>query len=318
MNTGHRSVSVVMATYNGENFLKEQIDSILAQTYPILELIIQDDCSTDSTRNILREYALKYDVIKLYLNDENIGFRRNFSSACEKVNGELVALSDQDDIWLPNHIEILVNLINDKGLACCDSLIVNADNKSLDYTLSEINKFTRIPVNSRNFAYRIFYWTGFLQGSSMLLKREMLNNALPIPDGVNYHDVWFSALASMLYGLNYSEDVITRYRRHGNNVSILSKPSIICELNRHSHFDFVEDRVGLCKCLKRVGVEDMILDEFEQYSNRCSHKRYRLWCFLFRFWHHYEDIYTSNSLFERIFRALHYLLTPSSINTNIT
>lgn len=100
------SISVVMCTYNGDKYLEQQIDSILCQTYPIHELIIQDDCSTDRTVTIIEAYQKRDPRVKLYINEAPLGFNYNFSSAFAKAEGEYIASSDQDDIWRPDKIEI--------------------------------------------------------------------------------------------------------------------------------------------------------------------------------------------------------------------
>ena len=103
------SISVVMCTFNGDKYLEQQIDSILCQTYPIHELIIQDDCSTDRTVTIIEAYQKRDPRVKLYINEAPLGFNYNFSSAFAKAEGEYIASSDQDDIWRPDKIEILMN-----------------------------------------------------------------------------------------------------------------------------------------------------------------------------------------------------------------
>ena len=101
-----KTVSIVMCTYNGEQYLREQMDSLLAQTYPIWEIIVQDDVSTDSTWNILTDYAIKYpNVVKPSRNKERKGYRLNFMSALLKATGDYVAISDQDDIWYQSFYE---------------------------------------------------------------------------------------------------------------------------------------------------------------------------------------------------------------------
>lgn len=99
------TVSVVMCTYNGARFVPEQLDSILAQTYPIFEIIIQDDKSTDETFEVLQRYALKDRRIRLFTVDEKRGINHNFITALDRAQGELIAWSDQDDIWLPDKLE---------------------------------------------------------------------------------------------------------------------------------------------------------------------------------------------------------------------
>jgi glycosyltransferase involved in cell wall biosynthesis len=99
------AVSIVMCTYNGEKFLIEQIDSIINQTYPIYELIIQDDHSIDNTWDILKSYQQRYHFVKIFQNKRSIGVNENFFSAIKRATGDYIALSDQDDIWEPYKIE---------------------------------------------------------------------------------------------------------------------------------------------------------------------------------------------------------------------
>ncbi len=106
-----------MCTYNGEKYLREQLDSILNQTYPIMEIIIQDDVSTDSTVAICNEYAAKHDNIRVYINKENAGVNVNFRTACKRATADFIAISDQDDVWFPDKIEKLVNAIGSHAMA---------------------------------------------------------------------------------------------------------------------------------------------------------------------------------------------------------
>jgi glycosyltransferase involved in cell wall biosynthesis len=117
-----KSVSVVMCTYNGERYLREQLDSIISQTYPVSEIIVQDDCSTDETLVILSEYD---PYIKLFKNKENKGYNENFRSALYKASGDLIAISDQDDLWAKDKIEKLVTNIGDNFLIFSKSIPFN-------------------------------------------------------------------------------------------------------------------------------------------------------------------------------------------------
>ena len=104
MNTD-KTVSIIMGTYNGAEYIREQLDSILSQTYPLKEIIIQDDGSTDDTVAICTAYAEKYPIIHFSRNASNLGFNQNFKSAAMKATGDFVAFSDQDDVWFPTKIE---------------------------------------------------------------------------------------------------------------------------------------------------------------------------------------------------------------------
>lgn len=111
-------IGIAMTTYNGEKYLKEQIDSILNQTVSDFELIVCDDVSSDSTMDILNDYAEKDDRVHVFRNEENLGFLKNFEKAiriCLDRGAEYVALSDQDDVWTENHLEVLLNTISSGG-----------------------------------------------------------------------------------------------------------------------------------------------------------------------------------------------------------
>ena len=129
MKEDNKRVSVVMCTYNGERYLREQLNSIVNQEYPIYELIIQDDRSKDRTIDIVKEYMDKYSYIKLYVNKQNLGFNRNFKSAAMKATGDFVALSDQDDVWFPDKIETQMKTIGDCSI-CCSYYVFGSDMKT--------------------------------------------------------------------------------------------------------------------------------------------------------------------------------------------
>lgn len=124
MNDNNRTqftVSVVMCTYNGEQFLREQMDSILAQDYPLHEIIVQDDRSTDDTWDILQAYAKAHPgMFKLFRNNEQLGFNRNFHTALLRATGQYIAICDQDDIWFPQKIRRQVETIGEADLCFSD------------------------------------------------------------------------------------------------------------------------------------------------------------------------------------------------------
>ena len=120
-------VSVVMCTYNGEKYLREQIESILNQTYPVYELIIQDDRSTDRTVEIVREYQQKDSRVKLFVNEQSLGFNYNFSTAFTRATGEYIASTDQDDIWRTDKIEVLMKHVEGYSLLFHNSQLFTTD-----------------------------------------------------------------------------------------------------------------------------------------------------------------------------------------------
>src|SRR5690554_1168505 len=211
-------ISIALTTFNGEKYISEQLNSIFSQTIQDFELVVCDDCSTDKTKDLLQEFQIKDSRIRLYQNEVNIGFLKNFEKAISLCEGEYVALCDQDDVWMPNHLKVLLENIGENTIACGDAELVNEEGISWGYKLREIERVEILPKNEIDRAYRLLYFSNPYQGASMLIKREFFEYALPIPD-VNYHDAWFAILACFNGGLKFVDEVITSYRQHDNNAS---------------------------------------------------------------------------------------------------
>lgn len=159
-----KTVSVVMATFNGERYLREQMDSILGQTYPIHELIINDDCSTDGTVDIVRRYMEEHPFIRLYVNERNVGYNENFRRGAMHATGDLVALSDQDDIWFPQKLERQVEAIGRSDICFSNTLDGETPEEA---TMSRDSRYT----------LETTIWGNQLYGHTMLCQREFLQNA---------------------------------------------------------------------------------------------------------------------------------------------
>ena len=213
-------ISIAMTTYNGERFLREQLDSILNQTYKDIELVVCDDCSADSTWSILQEYQQKDNRIRCYKNEKNLGFKKNFEKAISLCNGEFIALSDQDDIWTDNHLEVLFQNIQEKDLICGNNELINLEGKSLHIDFFTSNQFSikKFPTNEQ-ILYKILLSGNCFQGASMLFSKRFKNIAFPIPEKLNYHDSWLACLACTLNSFAVINHIITYYRQHNSQVT---------------------------------------------------------------------------------------------------
>ena len=265
-----------MASYNGEKYLCEQIDSILSQTIHHFELVVCDDCSTDLTWKILNDYAKKDNRIRIFRNVNNIGFKENFTKAISLTKGDYIALCDQDDIWMPDHLEQLLNHLGNKMVACGDSLLVDSNNRSLNMTLSYQESLDFVPENDLKKAYSIFYLRSPFQGAGMLIKRAFFDVALPIPQEVLFHDVWFSELSCFYGGMNYFEKPISRYRQHSRNVTggrIQRRPKLGTWLRKILRGKYLKDRsYAAIQILGRVndltGNQRLFLEEIIRHGKR--------------------------------------------------
>ena len=206
-----------MTTYNGEKYLREQIDSILAQTINDFELIICDDCSTDSTWNILSSYSSIDPRIKIYRNEKNLGYMKNFEKAMGLCKGEYIALSDQDDIWMPNHLEVLKDLIGNKVMACGNSELIDSNGLSLNISLDKIDSFDYVPVDWKQNLMQIVFFRNPYRGAEMLIRKDFLRHILPFPNGVWFHDTWIAVLSCLMGGCEYTTQILSKYRIHDDN-----------------------------------------------------------------------------------------------------
>lgn len=207
-----------MTTYNGEKYLREQIDSILSQTIQDFELIVCDDCSTDSTIDILNKYQQSDKRIKVYRNDSNLGFKKNFEKAISLCHGEYIALSDQDDIWMPDHLELLLKAIGTKSMAFGNCNIVDENGKSLGMTVQYQESMDTVPNDDISWGKTVYLFRNPAMGMAMLFKRDLLKYALPFPD-IKLHDIWLICLSSMMDGISYVETPIVNYRRLGTSIT---------------------------------------------------------------------------------------------------
>ena len=199
-------VSVVMGTWNGDRFLKEQVDSILAQDYENFELIISDDASTDGTKEILKTYEA-HPKTKIFYQENNIGLIKNFAFATEKSKGSFIAYSDQDDVWLKHKLEKLVTSIGDSALVYSDSLLTDENGKSLEKKLSDLRNMYS-GEDSRGYIFYNCVW-----GHGMMIRRDAVERSLPMPLNI-HHDVWLAFKAFTLGGIVYLDEVLTLYRQH--------------------------------------------------------------------------------------------------------
>ena len=207
-----------MTTYNGERFLREQLDSIYSQTLLPNEIIVCDDNSTDRTINILEEYKEKYGL-KYYVNNPKLGVNENFYKAISLCASDYIALSDQDDIWLPNKIEVtykkLLEIDNGKP-SVVSSMCHDIDTYG--------NFIKRTPKKEDTFGYAATLLTsGHNQGCSLMMNKEMAKLVLKLKDKDSraktiMFDAFISFLAAILGNKYNLGTPLMLYRHHDSNV----------------------------------------------------------------------------------------------------
>jgi len=204
-------VSIVMATYNGRLYLAEQLQSVIAQSYPNIEIIVVDDCSTDNTLEIVKSFQFKYPAIKIYSNETNLGYIRNFEKGCLLSCGDLIAFCDQDDYWHPDKIKNMQAAIGNYPLLYCDSILCDAQLRTLGVNISDrVNCFDVDSCLQQAVIGRIY-------GHATLIKKTFLQQCIPFLSVIP-HDWWLCYNATFYGGIKYLSEALVSYRQHATNV----------------------------------------------------------------------------------------------------
>lgn len=207
-------ISVCIATYNGEKYIKEQLDSILSQLKDDDEVVISDDGSTDKTISIINHY--KDSRIKVYYHKKkrqkfNFGYvSKNFENALKNTKGDFIFLADQDDVWIENKVQQQISALQNADLVLSDCKIVDESLKLIIPSKFDLE-------NVRIGFFRNIYKSGYL-GCCMAFNKKLLKYILPIPDNVP-HDLWIGLVANNIGKFDLLNEQIVLYRRHSHNVS---------------------------------------------------------------------------------------------------
>ncbi len=203
----HVTVSVVLCTYNGAAFVAQQIDTVLAQTRPADEIIIQDDGSTDATMAILNDYARRFPVIRVYRNATPLGVNANFYSAMKRSRGDYIAICDQDDLWETDKLARQLAAIG-PNLLCAGRTV----------PFSEDGSFVHDDPRRPNISPLRMLYCAEIAGHTMLFRRELLD-LLPMDCEIfrhNYYDMILSEVAAVYERVVYLDDKLVNQRRYSS------------------------------------------------------------------------------------------------------
>lgn len=219
-------IGIVLATYNGEKYLAQMLDSLVAQTRQADFIVAVDDGSKDNTPAILKSYENRL-PLQVTILEKNSGHRAAFSKALELAqpqlsDSDLIALADQDDIWLPQKLELLEKEIQDNALVFGDAQVVDADGKIMAESWRSYSKIEK-KISMEQQIAGINNVTGCLS----LFRAALLKTILPIPEGVTVHDRWIAMIADRQGGIAAIDAPVVQYRIHGNNaVGGVAAPSM--------------------------------------------------------------------------------------------
>ena len=249
-------ISVAMTTYNGEKFVLKQIDSILNQSKNVDEVIICDDGSSDKTVDIIIKYIEDNNIknVKIFINDKNKGFAKNFWDCISLTKGDIVFLSDQDDIWDYYKVEKMTKILEDDKITSvfAEMNYIDANDEILkfqhghgDGIISTIKHFFCNKVYNLN--YKNFIKTGGYQGASIAFKRFIFDDIKNTNvENAFAHDVFINFYSCLLDGFYITKDKLTNYRLHSNNT--LGIPLY----NKRDRIEVLSESIRICTELKNI------------------------------------------------------------------
>ena len=211
-------VDILLATYNGKKYIKEQLESILNQTYKDIRVLINDDASTDGTIDILKEYEEKDSRIQVQYNEKNLGFLKNFENLLTRVENKYYMLSDQDDYWMPEKVEKSLNKIitEDADMVFTD---LEAVNEKLETITPSVVRYMGFIKNIKKYNdYRLVFLRNCVTGCTIISKSEYIKDIIPIPEnGQVIHDWWMTLMVAQKGKIVYLDEPTIKYRQHSDN-----------------------------------------------------------------------------------------------------
>ncbi|MCS6874398.1 MAG: glycosyltransferase family 2 protein [Pyrinomonadaceae bacterium] len=267
-------VSIALCTYNGEKFLLEQLDSFLNQTRLPDELIVCDDASTDSTLEIIEKFSSRAPFeVRLYRNERNLGSHLNFEKAIGLCRGDIIFLSDQDDIWNPTKIEIIESKFTSSrslGMVFTDAELIDEASKPLNKRLWDFYFPRKKQKDARkNGILSVLLRGNVVTGATMAFRAELKKFLLPFPQNLPnlIHDGWIALCASLLADVCFLEKPLIKYRIHeGQQIGIGFSNS-----NNSNHkVAFSKAIEFLEKDIERLQILTDVLKEYPKLKEFCG------------------------------------------------
>lgn len=283
-------IHIIMATYNGENYVSQQIESILNSEGVDVFVTVYDDGSKDATLDIVKKFVEKDPGrIELIQNEKNMGLTRNFLQGLLTEKFDYVMFSDQDDVWKPDKVKKTYDFMRqtESKESKNQPIVVFTDAVIVDETLKEINpSFHRsggYDTTKLDFAHMLM--ENKMMGCTMMLNRAVTQKVNALPEHARYHDWWLALIASCYGKIAYLKEGTILYRQHGNNiVGDVSYGSYVKKRMRalKQQKSAIEETIGQARELYEMYGDDMpdasrkILKDFVQLSDAGWFKRRRL------------------------------------------
>ena len=213
--------SVCMATYNGAKYIEEQVSSILTELDVEDEVVIVDDKSSDNTVELIRRMA--DDRIKIYENEVNHGPNEAFGKAISLSKGDIIFMSDQDDIWIRGRTHVMTNALMSENVIMVSSNFDCFDNMSMPCKIHDSKLESKKSKKYCRNIIDIFWGNLNYYGCAMVFKKELIPVILPFPSYIESHDLWIAKAANLMKSNIHINDLTLHRRIHGNNASILKR-----------------------------------------------------------------------------------------------
>ena len=214
-------ISVCIATYNGKEELRRQLDSIYVQLSEEDEIVISDDNSTDGTRDLVEEYIHRDDVrpkVRLLEGPCKGSPIPNFENALKHAKGNYIFLSDQDDKWMPNKVKVMMQALQHSCCVVSDCVVTDGELNVKASSFYELN------ATKTGWMHNLFFKNGYL-GCCMAFRRCVLEKSLPFPTHTPMHDIWIGNIAAMYYDVKFINDKLIYFCRHDHNNSDTARKS---------------------------------------------------------------------------------------------
>ena len=236
-------IDILMGTYNGEKHVEEQIQSILNQTHQNFQILIGDDGSKDSTREIVAKLQQKHsDKIMLLPPTDNVGAIYNFSWMTDFIDSNYIMISDQDDVWLPHKIEVTLKKMKELEetfgtekplLVFTDAILVSDDLETI--TPSHWDYCCWDPIKSTKIGHLLV--ENCCYGCTLMVNKALLDLATPIPVEAGMHDYWLSLIAATFGKIGFVKEPTLKYRRHESTWSKTISPNFTWFMEQIREYD---------------------------------------------------------------------------------
>lgn len=230
------TVRIVLATYNGETYLREQLDSLLGQTHRDFVVEVCDDGSADGTSRIVREYQRRDERIRLHENGQNTGYVKNFLEGIKRSKEPYIMLCDQDDIWNPDKIEVTLRAMKrEESARPGQPVLVYTDAVNFDSgtgkTAGNFHKNSHLDTKKVDTAH--LFMENKIIGCTAMLNGAVLPYLQDLPEEIRVHDWWLALICSHFGGIAYVEEPTLLYRQHSGNM-----------IGGTSFMDYVKNRLA--------------------------------------------------------------------------